>query len=60
VFLRLFGEVANDDVLQHVSSLPHLQNLTLQDGMFTLTSFQQLPKSLIHLSVGWASDNTQP
>ena len=26
--------------------------------MFTLASFQQLPKSFIHLSIGWASDNT--
>lgn len=58
LFLRLFGEVASNDVLQHVSSLPRLQNLTLQDGMFTLASFQQLPKSFIHLSIGWASDNT--
>ena len=42
-FLRLFGKVAHDDVLQHVSSLPRLQDLTLMDGMFTLASFQQLP-----------------
>ena len=55
VFLRLFGEVAHDDVLQHVSSLLRLQDLTLVGGMFTLASFRQLPQSLTHLSISWAS-----
>jgi hypothetical protein len=54
--LRLFGEVACDDVLQHVSNLPRLQELILVDGMFTLASFQQLPQSLTHLGIGWAAD----
>jgi Leucine-rich repeat (LRR) protein len=53
-FLRLFGEVAHDDVLQHVGSLSRLQQLVLVDGMFTLASFQQLPQSLTHLCIDWA------
>jgi hypothetical protein len=55
VSLRLFGKVAHDDVLRHVSSLLRLQDLTLVGGMLTLASFQQLPQSLTHLSISWAS-----
>jgi hypothetical protein len=54
VCLRLFGEVAHDAVLQHVSSLPGLQELVLLDGIFTTRSFQQLPQSLTRLLIRWA------
>jgi hypothetical protein len=56
-YLCLGGVVAEDDVLQHVSSLPRLQELTLEGGKFTLASLQQLPQSLTHLSIDWGGSN---
>jgi hypothetical protein len=57
VCLRLYGEVAHDSVVQHVSSLTGLQELALVDGIFTTASFQQLPQSLTRLYISWANDD---
>ena len=57
VCLRLYGEVAHDSVVQHVSSLTGLQELALVDGIFTTASFQQLPQSLTRLSITWPIDD---
>jgi hypothetical protein len=57
VSLQLVGMLANDGVLRHVTSLSRLQNLQLVDGVFTPTSFQQLPQSLTRLNIEWADDD---